>query len=83
MSDFELVWLQFLPLTDGADMKEIAELFFRKGLCEGKESVLSEIRPLVSNLTLEEAQKVEAATIGETVRHGHLRSVIDAQKQLT
>jgi formate dehydrogenase maturation protein FdhE len=80
-NEFERVWERFESLTEDATTKDIAELFYRKGICDGKEQVLSEIRPLV--LSPEDAVKLESQTIGKTIRYEHLGDVIEAKKHVS
>lgn len=81
--EFERVWSQFEPLTEGEQLKAVCELFYMKGHCDGKESVLSEIRPLVHKMSPQESAKVESETIGETINYRHLGDVIEAKKHVS
>jgi len=47
---FEALWARFEALSKTATPKEMAELFYRKGVSDGKEAVLNEILPLVEDV---------------------------------
>jgi len=47
---FNTLWARFEALSKTATPKEVAELFYRKGVIDGKEAVLNEIRPLVKDV---------------------------------
>lgn len=81
--EFERVWAQFESLVIDASPKEACELFYMKGHCDGKESVLKDIRPLVHQMSPEESAKVEMETIGETINYAHLGDVIEAKKHFS
>ncbi len=78
---FDEIFTRFEPLCEGASTKETAELFYRKGMCDGKETVLREIRPLV--MTPEDAAKLESKTISERINYAHLGEVIEAKKMVS
>jgi hypothetical protein len=48
--NFEALWVRFEALSKTAAPKEVAELFYRKGMIDGKEAVLNEILPLVEDV---------------------------------
>jgi hypothetical protein len=79
--DFEAAWAQLSRVVnDAATLKEIAELFFRKGHCVGMDAAAQQF--LRANpLTPEDEAKLASVTISEKFNHAHFGEVLEAQKQ--
>lgn len=97
MEQFQEAKVQAKQLLEGATPEECFEMGFWKGRLVGIESTIrttskalngeladeSEATPAASWLSPEDAARLENVTIGETLRHGHLASVLRAQKQVS
>lgn len=71
--DFSELWARDGKriVRDSASMEQVAEYFFMQGRNHERPS-----------LSAQEAQRVEAATVGESINYTHLGDVLEAKRQI-